>query len=268
MKKFFGCALALFSVASLIPSFAVTRAEAESLLKKAEESTAFYGTDFRGSYKIEQTRPGEKAKSFEAVMYRRDSAAKWTILLTGPSSEKGKGYLQTDSNIWFYDPHDNRFTFSSASDQFRDTNANNSDFGPQSYYSGYDIVSYSDSKLGSYDCVLFDLKAKAGAKNIDYSRLRLWVTKNDGLTRKKEDYSDSGMKLRTTGIPSYQNVLGGKSAFSVPVKMVILDNLKGKKRSDGKIENESTTISISNVKFESVDDTVYTKPYLEMMSAR
>ena len=49
--------------------------------------------------------------------------------------------------------------------------------------------------------------------------------------------------------------------------MIIQDNLRGKKNGT-KMEYERTVISISNVSFEKVQDAVYTKPYLEMMSAR
>ena len=54
---------------------------------------------------------------------------------------------------------------------------------------------------------------------------------------------------------------------SIPVSMLIQDNLKGKKIS-GKVQYEQTQITIRNVEFAKVPDTVYTKPYLEMMSAR
>ena len=42
---------------------------------------------------------------------------------------------------------------------------------------------------------------------------------------------------------------------------------KGKKIS-GKMQYEQTQITIRNVVFEKVSDSVYTKPYLEMMSAK
>ena len=63
----------------------------EKLLKQAEDSTAFYGTDFSANYTLVQEKPGEGKSITEAIMYRRDTAGKWTILVTGPSSEKGKG---------------------------------------------------------------------------------------------------------------------------------------------------------------------------------
>lgn len=238
---------------------------ASALLQKAEDATAFYGTDFKASYEVVQDKPGEGRSKTNAVMYRRDNDSKWTILITAPLKDKGKGYLQADGNIWFYDPTDRRFTFTSSKDKFQGTNANNSDFAPQRYMSDYEIESAEEAKLGKFQCVLFTLNAKT--KNVDYPKLKLWVTKDDGLVRKKEDYSLSGQKLRTTAIPSYQKVEGNGRTYQLPVSMVIQDNLKGKKI-NGKMSYESTTISISNAVLEKQDDAVYTKPYLELMSAK
>lgn len=259
MKKIILTILSLF-VCSSIFAF-----DYESLLKQAEDNTAFYGTDFKGSYSVVQEKPGEGKNITEAIMYRRDDKEKWTILVTGPVKEKGKGYLQFDGNIWFYDPADGRFTFTSAKDKFQGTNANNSDFAPQHYSRDYKIRSAEEVTLGKLNCVLFTLDAKVN--NVDYPMLKVWVTKDDGLVRKKEDYSLSGQKLRTTAIPSYQKIVSGAKNYMIPVNMLIADNLKGKKIGD-KMQYERTQITITNVVFEKVSDTVYTKPYLETMSQR
>ena len=247
------------------PAFSISKSESEKLLQLAEDNSAFYETDFSGNYTVVQEKPGEGKNVTEAILYRRDKTAKWTILITGPAKEKGKGYLQYDDNIWFFDPADRRFTFTSAKDKFQNTNANNSDFTPQHYARDYSIKSYEEVKLGNLDCVLFELTAKV--ENVTYPMLKIWVTKDDGLVRKKEDYSLSGQKLRTTAVPSYQIVKAGDRSYSVPVSMLIQDNLRGKKIS-GKVQYEKTQITIKNVSFEKVSDTVYTKPYLEMMSSK
>ncbi|MCR4899951.1 MAG: outer membrane lipoprotein-sorting protein [Treponema sp.] len=248
-----------------LPVFSITKAESERLLQLAEDNSAFYETDFSGNYTVVQEKPGEGKNITEAVLYRRDKSGKWTILITGPVKEKGKGYLQYDDNIWFYDPADNRFTFTSAKDKFQNTNANNSDFTPQHYARDYSIKSFEEVKLGNMDCVLFELTAKV--ENVTYPILKIWVTKDDGLVRKKEDYSLSGQKLRTTGVPSYQIVKTANRTYSVPESMVIQDNLRGKKIG-GKLQYEKTQITIKNISFEKVSDTVYTKPYLEKMGSK
>lgn len=234
----------------------------ELLLQQAQDSSAFYDSDFKGSYSVVQEKPGEGKNVTEAVMYRRDRTAQWVILVTGPAKEKGKGYLQSDGNIWFYDPADNAFTFTSAKDKFQNTNANNSDFAPQFYARDYNIKSAQEVKLGKLDCVCFNLVAKDSASSVDYPELKLWVTKDDGLVRKKEDYSLSGQLLRTTLIPSYQLADCNGKKYGVPLNMLIVDNLRGKKIGD-KMQYERTQISISNVSFESVKDYIYTKPFLE-----
>ena len=264
-KGRFSAALFVFLFAGIGQLWALSSAECETLLKKAEDNTAFYETDFKGNYTVVQNKPGEGQNVTEAVMYRRDRTGAWTILITGPAKEKGKGYLQFDNNIWFYDPADKRFTFTSAKDKFQNTNANNSDFAPQHYSRDYSIEETQEATLGKMNCVLFTLKAKVDS--VDYPMLKLWVTKDDGLVRKKEDYSLSGQKLRTTAIPSYQTVKAVEKNYFIPVSMLIQDNLKGKKIS-GKVQYEQTQITIRNIVFEKVSDAVYTKPYLEMNSAK
>ena len=263
MKVFKKILSLLFCASLMAGAFALS--PHEELLRKAQESTSFYGTDFKGFYSIVHDKPGEGKRIIEAIMYRRDSEAKWMILITGPTKERGKGYLQYDGNIWFYDPTDHRFTFTSARDKFQDTNANNSDFAPQFYWRDYSIESADDVILGKLDCVMFVLKAKVSG--VDYPELHLWVTKDDGLVRKKEDYSLSGQKLRTTAIPSYQIVKAGETSYKIPVKMLITDNLRGKKIG-GKTQYEKTQITITNITFLNAENAVYTKPYLEMMSER
>ncbi len=265
MRFFFSrtlaCIVYVIVFGGLSASAQVSKA-AEELLQRAQDNTAFFDTDFSGKYTVVQEKPGEGKTLTEAIMYRRDRTKQWTILVTGPAKEKGKGYLQTDGSIWFYDPSDSRFTFTSATDKFQNTNANNSDFSPQYYYRDYAIESAQDVKLGALDCTLFTLVTKV--EGVDYPKLKLWVTKADGLVRKKEDYSLSGQLLRTTAIPSYQIVDGNGRKYAVPVNMLIMDNLRGKEIA-GKRQYERTQISIANVSFSKADDIVYTKPYLEMM---
>lgn len=231
------------------------------LLKKCDSTTNFIDTDFSAEYTLVQDRPGQGKSITEAIMYRRDRTSNYTILITSPVQDKGKGYLQIDSNVWFYDPVDRKFTFSNKRDKFQNTNANTSDFAPMEFSKNYKITSAIPKKLGAYNCVLFELDAKVD--DVVYPKIKVWVTKDDGLIRKKEDYSLSGQLLRTTAIPSYQ-LIGDKS---IPVSMLIVDNLKGKKIND-KMQYEKTQISIKNVSFTKQKDSVFTKAYFEMMSNR
>lgn len=260
MKKIF---LTLSAIFLTMPIFAqeIPLDEAKEILKKADEKTGYFGKDFTGEYMLVQEKPGQGRSITSAIMYRRDSKSMCTIRITGPDSDKGKGYVQFDKNIWFYDPTNRQFTFTAPRDKFQNTNVNNSDLRPQRYAEQYDIERAYYEKLGNYDCIVFELSVtKKASKEADYPKLKLWVTKDDFLTRKREDYSLSGQLLRVTAIPSYQKVDG----LSVPAKMVIQDRLRAKKI-NGKNQYESTQITVSNVSFKKLGDVVYSKQYLENM---
>ena len=82
MKKIIFYAAVFACAAGL---FAISDSEAKALLEKAQDNTAFYETDFKGSYTVVQSKPGEGQSLTKAIMYRRDKTGSWTILVTGPA---------------------------------------------------------------------------------------------------------------------------------------------------------------------------------------
>ena len=259
IRRILSLTIALLCAVSALNAQELDKGEALDLLKKTDSNTSFVGVDFSANYSLVQDKPGQGKTYKTAIIYRRDAISAYTILLTGPASDKGKGYVQYDNNIWFYDPADEQFVFTSAKDKFEGTNINNADFAPQHFSDEYEIKSAKKVTLGKLDCVVFELSATA--KSAIYPALKIWVTQEDGLLRKKEDYSLSGQLLRTTAIPSYQLISGR----SVPSKMLVVDNLRGKKI-DGKMQYEQTQVTITNVSFAKQRDMVYTQKYVEMMS--
>lgn len=263
MKRIIIAFAALFAVSAPFFAQKIPLDEAKAMLKKVDLTTGYFGTDFTGEYVLVQEKPGQGNSITSAIMHRRDSKSMCTIRITGPDADKGKGYVQFDpKSIWFYDPSNRQFTFTAPKDKFQDTNVNNSDLRPQHYSDNYEIEDAEYVILGKLECVCFTLKVvKAAASEVDYPSLKIWATKDDFLTRKREDYSLSGQLLRVSAIPSYQKVEGR----SVPSKMVIQDRLRGQKI-NGKIKYESTQVSVSNVSFQKLGDVVYSKQYLENMS--
>lgn len=241
-------------------SQALSSSEAETLLKKVDATTNFSGLDFKADYNIVQDVPGQGKNIMAARIFRRDAISSYTILMTEPSRDKGKGYLQRDNTIWFFDPADKKFTSTSAKDKFQNTNVTQRDFAPQSFSKDYKILETKKEKLGALDVIFFSLSAKTN--QAEYPLVKIWVT-NDGLLRKKEEFSLSGQLLRSTAIPSYQKVVSNSQERFLPVAMLIVDNLRGK-NINGKMDYEKTQVSIKNVSFEKVSDITYTRQFLEL----
>jgi len=254
MNKF----VAVFLLATIASTAAFADPDFKAMLKTVDSLVSFLDTDFSAAYKIEQFKPGEGTSVTNAVIFRRDKDEKYLILILDPPSEKGKGYLKIGQSMWLYDPQSRRFDFTSSKERFQNSNARNSDFTRSTYSLDYDIVSTKQEQLGKFACWVLDLKANND--EVSFPRCKIWVSE-DNLVRKTEDYSLSGQLMRTRAVPSYQKI----EERYVPVMLLIVDNLRGK-TIGGKLQNETTRISITKPSLSKLQDSIYTQAYLEKVS--
>jgi outer membrane lipoprotein-sorting protein len=227
------------------------------LLKKADSLVTFPDSDFSAQYNFLQESPGQGTSTKQAMVFRRDKDNTYLIVIVKPEEDKGKGYLKSGNNLWFYDPVSRRFTFTSAKDRFQNMNARNSDFTRSNLAGDYKVTASTRQKLGKYDCWLLDLQATSD--DITFPKMRIWID-GDSLVRKTEDYSYSGQHVRTVAFPQYQPV-GGRY---VPQTVVIFDELRGA-TINGVFEKERTTYTISRPSLERLPDATFTKTWLEKL---
>ena len=225
------------------------------LLKKADSLVTFPDSDFSAQYNFVQESPGQGTNSKQAMVFRRDKDNTYLIVIVKPEEDKGKGYLKSGNNLWFYDPVSRRFTFTSAKDRFQNMNARNSDFTRSNLAEDYKVTASARQKLGKYDCWVLDLQATSD--DITFPKMRIWIDE-DGLVRKTDDYSYSGQHVRTVAFPTYQQI-GGRY---VPQTVVIFDALRGA-TINGTFVNEKTTYTISRPSLERLPDATFTKTWLE-----
>ncbi|HET7838700.1 MAG TPA: outer membrane lipoprotein-sorting protein [Rectinemataceae bacterium] len=228
------------------------------LLRKADALVTFPDTDFSAEYTFVQEKPGQGKSTKQAMVFRRDKENTYLIVMVMPVEDKGKGYLKSDDNLWFYDPVSRRFTFTSAKERFQNMNARNSDFTRSNLAGDYKVTGAHRESLGKYECWVLDLLATSD--EIPSPKMRIWIS-DDGLARKTEDYSLSGQKLRTTAFPQYQ-VVGNRY---VPQTVVILDELRGA-MINGVFVKERTTYTITRPSMQSLPDATFSKAWLEKLS--
>ncbi len=233
----------------------ISRADSRRILRRVDELVTYEGQDFSAEYTVTESRPGEPASRTVFVLFRRDSAESYTILIREPAQDQGKGYLRIGDNFQLYDPVARRFEVIRASDRFENTGARNSDFNRSTLGDDYRIVSESREQLGAYATTVYDLEATHDEVSFPYRRI--WIDTNQ-LVRKVEDYSLSRRHMRTTAIPNYQ-ALGERY---VPTRIVIQDELRGREI-DGTFRHQRTLIEVARPSFQEVPDMVFTRTFLE-----
>ena len=253
----------ILSLSLLIPFFlagtvlhAITDQE---LLAGVDSLVSYYDTDFSAEYTIVQEKPGQGLSTTVAGIFRRDSSETFMIIIMQPLISKGQGYLKQDKVLWFYDPESRRFNTTGNADRFQNTNARNSDFTRSTLAQDYKVTAGEDVTLGRFECRLLTLEAIT--TDVTYPRMKVWISKEDNLLRKSEDYSLSGQLLRTSAIPDYHRI----GMRFVPRQILFVDALRGA-IINGTFVNEKTQITIAKPSFSKVADSVFSKAFLETVS--
>ena len=207
---------------------------------------------------LTQQKTGQGVKMTEMMYYRRDKDDAFLIVMTGPESEKGNGYLRMDDNFWMYRKNTRTFQHINRDESIGGSDAKGEDFEqrkltelyePEKGADGKDLI--SQEKLGNIPVYKFKLKAKV--TDVSYPRKTFYTRTDNDLLLKEESYSSSGTLMATSYYPKYTTVNGKY----VPVKQVHVDEFE---------KGDKTVVEIMDISTGKLDGEIFTKAYLESLS--
>ncbi len=242
--------LALMGLFFVLPTASAQELDFEEVLQTIDMQSNFQG-DFSATFTLESTDPKEGNETNQVRFFRRDGEDKFLLLILKPETQLGQGYLNIADGLWFYDPESRQFTYTSLSESFEGSDANNDDFGASSLAGDYDVVSSSEGTLGNF--AVWILELEAANDEVTYPFRTIWVTRDNNLLLKSEDYSLTRRLLRTSFFPSYAKV--GDSFIAD--RMIFVDAL---------VENKTTSVTITEITTATIPDNVFTKAYVERVN--
>jgi outer membrane lipoprotein-sorting protein len=246
----------LFIVIALaLPLFA--QPAIQELLVKIEANHKLT-SDIKADVTLTQQKANQGIKQFDVLYYRRDSDDSYLIVMTGPESEKGNGYLRVADNFWMYRRNTRTFQHINRDESIAGSNAKGEDFERRPVTELYEGVKDSlgkenvvQEKLGQIPVYKFEVKAKVN--DVDYPRKKIWVRTDNSLMLKEEDYSSSGTLMQTSYFLKYTTVNGK----FIPVDQMFVDEFE---------KGNKTQVKISGIAMEKLDGKIFTKAYLENLS--
>jgi outer membrane lipoprotein-sorting protein len=230
---------------------AISLDQGQQILSEIDQMSTFSGVDLAAEMSLVSEDPEEGIERSVVQQFRDDDQDKFLLLIKEPVIQKGQGYLMIDDNLWFYDPESRNFSHTSLKDQFNDSDANNSDFNSSSLTEDYEVTAIEEGRLGKYDVYIMEVEATNN--EVTYPTMKMWVTRQNSLLLKSEDYSAGGRLMRTSLYPSYARAGGNV----IPTKMIFIDEL---------VEGKKTTINITNISVEDLPDSIFTKSYVERVN--
>jgi hypothetical protein len=227
------------------------------LLEKIEANHKMT-SDIKATVTLTQQKTGQGIKQFDVLYYRRDSDNSYLIVMTGPESEKGNGYLRVEDNFWMYRRNTRTFQHINRDESIAGSNAKGEDFERRAVTELYEGARDADGretvteeKLGQIPVYKFQVKAKVN--DVDYPKKTFYLRIDNSLLLKEEDYSSSGTLMQTSYYLKYTTVNGRY----IPVDQLFIDEFE---------KGNKTKVEISGIAMDKLDDRIFTKAYLENLS--
>jgi outer membrane lipoprotein-sorting protein len=171
------------------------------------------------------TSSGDK-REFEFESYARDKGEKSLLKYISPIRVKDQAILMLNNadDIWVYFPRTNRvrkLATHAKKQKMEGSDFSYEDLGSgESWLTDFTSTKLSDEEFEGVDCYRIELRRKEDAGS-GYSRMIMWVAKNDFVPRRIDYYSedDPDVILKRLTLTDIQEIEG----IPTPMKMVMLD---------------------------------------------
>lgn len=244
-------------IAFILPGSVSAKGLISEILQVMEDRNEI-GSDLTAKVTLIQERVKQGIRETEYLYYRRDSDDSFLMAALSPERDKGNGYLRVDDNMWWYRRNTRTFQHISRNDRIGDTDVSAESFENRKLTELYAPVVdeqgkevYEEETLGKIPVYRFDIKAIV--KDVSYPKHTCWVRKDNYLLLKQDSYSLSGTLMETQYFIKYTSI--DEKYF--PLKFIVVDQFE---------KGNKTIIDVSGISLKKVDDTIFTKAYLENLS--
>jgi hypothetical protein len=235
----------------------LSEAEMTEMLEEFDARQRASG-DYKALVYIEQKEKGKEDLLYEALIYRRDKDDKLVILFTKPKSEKGKGYLRIDKNLFLYDPNVGKWERRTERERIGGTGSRRRDFDESRLADEFKPSYIAREELGKYDVHHMKLTAREEA-DVAYPVMEVWIDTETNNILKLQEFALSGKLVRTTYYPRWAKETNEKTGEEVyfPKEIRIYDEIE---------EGSKTTMVFRAVDLKELPDNIFTKAWLESKS--
>lgn len=245
----------LLTISSTI--YALTPEETLDLVKLIDDRQRNSG-DWKSLFFLEQKEKDKNDIVYDGIYYRRDEDNRLMIVFLRPKSERGKGYLRINKNLWFYDARIGKWERRTERERIGGTNSNRQDFDESRLAEEYDAKFMGEDKLGKFKIYKLTLTAKKGV-DVAYPVVNFSVDQESKNVLKRQDFAASGKLLRTAYYPKWLKVFSKSKGGEVwyPKEIRIFDEVEKANR---------TTVVIRQVDMDPLPQNMFTKAWLESQS--
>jgi len=229
----------------------------DTLLKRIDFNQNF-GKDLKAKVVLTQKKIDQGTKVLDMIYYRRDSDNSFLIMMQSPESERGNGYLRVDDNFWMYRKNTRTFQHVNRDESIGGSDASGEDFETRNlnelYKASLDAngdEKVSEEMLGKIP--VYKVEVIARVHDVKYPKKIYWIQKGKNLPLKEQGFAGSGTLMSTSYYLNYTEI----EDRYIPVKQLFVDEFE---------KGNKTIVQISGISLEKLDNSIFTKAYLENLS--
>lgn len=227
-------------------------------IMKQMEKMQEQGTDISARVVLTHQKAKQGVKVYESLFFRRDRDDAFLIIMTAPEAEKGNGYLRMGDNFWMYRRNTRTFQHINRDEEISGTDTKAGDFEKRKFTELYRPATNAgtgdvlrEEMLGRKAVYKFTVRARVN--DVTYPHQVYWVEKETFLPLKVESYSLSGTLMLTAYYLKYTHIEG---------KYILLKGLFVDEFEKG----NKTVLELSGISLNALDNSIFTKAYLENLS--
>lgn len=239
------------------PAKPLDAAGVKAVIKQIDDRQKNSG-DYKTLVYIERKEKTKNDVVMEAVVYRRDADDKLMILFTQPKSERGKGYLRIERNLWMYDPGTGKWERRTERERIGGTDSRRADFDESRLSEEFDATYDGIETLGKISAHKLTLTVKKGV-DVAYPKIMLWCNTASGNVLKRQEFAASGKLMRTNLTPKWAKRYSESKKGDVwtPKTIYIYDEVE---------KGNSTVIVLKDMDLRPLQPNLFTKAWLESQS--
>ncbi|OHD54022.1 MAG: hypothetical protein A2Y33_09895 [Spirochaetes bacterium GWF1_51_8] len=216
-------------------------------------------SDLTAKVAITEEKLNQGVKKYDALYYRSDSKDSFLVVMLGPASEKGNGYLKIGDNMWMYKQNTRTFQHIGRDESIGGSDLKSGDVEERKLAVDYKAVldkktgaeMITEEKLG--DILVYKIELIAQVSDVSYPKKIYWVRQDNSLPLKEQAFSLSGTLMETIYYLKYTTISGKYFC----IKMRIDDEFE---------KGNKSLVEISGISLDKIDGKVFTQGYLESLS--
>lgn len=213
--------------------------EVKSLIQRADKN--MFPSQYEAYVLMMDYKLNNKTTEELLHVYRKED--KMLAVFLSPPIQKGQAFIRNGDDMWSFLPTSKKVIRIGAKDKSMGGEASNGDILRVDLAEDYTGTYLGDEIIEGKLCYKLELKAKN--RSISYDRIVYWINKQKEIPVKREYYTFSGKKIKTSYFQNLQSINGSE----IPCLVIFQNEINRQYKTEMVIQDLNSNVQLNDSMF-------------------